>query len=108
MVAPSAPSHLRRRGNKGNDEGKSSRLILMVAFFWPLLMLVYYGFATPPPRTTSDGSAQVDVVNPGLSFRKLLDRVDIMGYGPTHPRVAVVVVGNDSKQILSTVKSVFR
>jgi hypothetical protein len=106
MVAPSAPSHLRRRGAKAGS-GESSRMFLSVACLWPLLMLVYYGFSTTPPRTTSDG-APVEVVNPGLSFRKFLDRVDIMGYGPTHPRVAVVVVGSDSKQILSTVESVFR
>jgi len=108
MVTPSAPSYLRRRyGKAGAGGGDSSRLLLSIACLWPLFMLVYYGFTTPPPNTTSDGSAPVRVVNPGLSFRKFLDRVDIMGYGPTHPRVAVIVVGDDEKQILSTVKSVF-
>lgn len=42
------------------------------------------------------------------SIRNLLDRVDILGYGPTHPRVAVVVVGDDRSKILSSVESVFR
>ena len=63
-------------------------------------------------KTGIAGSNQ-QIINPGLSFRKYLDRVDIMGYGPTHPRVAVVVVGSDSSddetfKLVSTVESVFR
>jgi len=46
--------------------------------------------------------------HPGLQFRKYLDRVDILGYGPTHPRVAVVVVGEDRDDILASIESVFR
>jgi glycoprotein-N-acetylgalactosamine 3-beta-galactosyltransferase len=42
-----------------------------------------------------------------LSFRNALDRVDIMGYGPTHPRVAVVVTGDVPEDLVSTVESVF-
>jgi hypothetical protein len=48
------------------------------------------------------------IVNPGFQFRKFLDRVDVMGYGPTHPRVAVVVVGDDRAKILASVESIFR
>jgi nitrate reductase NapAB chaperone NapD len=42
-----------------------------------------------------------------FNLRSVLDRVDVMGYGPTHPRVAVVVVGEDSDQVISSVESVF-
>ena len=48
-----------------------------------------------------------------LSLRNALDRVDIMGYGPTHPRVAVVIVADSSSgndlyraSVLTSVKSV--
>jgi hypothetical protein len=37
----------------------------------------------------------------------MLDRVDIMGYGPTHPRLAVVIYGEDKTSLVSTVESVF-
>jgi hypothetical protein len=30
-----------------------------------------------------------------------------MGYGPTHPRVAVIIVGNDKDNLVSTLESVF-
>jgi len=36
-----------------------------------------------------------------------LDRVDVMGYGPTHPRVAFVVVGETKEQLIKSVKSIF-
>ena len=47
---------------------------------------------------------------PALRLRKLLDRVDVVGYGPTHPRVAAVVVGDssDSEKVITTVESIFR
>jgi hypothetical protein len=76
------------------------------------MMVFFMGNGDPAPSSASnDGStaaATHKVINPGLSFRKYMDRVDVMGYGPTHPRVAVVVVGDDRAKILASVESVFR
>lgn len=54
-------------------------------------------------RTTS-----IAVGDKFLSVKNILDRVDILGYGPTHPRVAVVVVGDNRDNLISTLESVFQ
>jgi hypothetical protein len=49
-----------------------------------------------------------------LNVKNILDRVDVMGYSPTHPRIAVVIVGDgeqpdhDRDRLKATVESVFR
>jgi hypothetical protein len=58
--------------------------------------------------TTNEGTSATTVSHrAALKFRDILDRVDIVGYGPTHPRVAVVIVGNNKDNMRLTVESVF-
>lgn len=104
MTIPAVPPNLRRRQmhNVSQSNSAKARLLLAVACLWPLLV---FFFASSGKNT----EYSPDVVSAELeSIRNLLDRVDILGYGPTHPRVAVVVVGDDTSKILSTVESVFR
>lgn len=90
--------------NVNQPDSAKARLLLAVACLWPLLV---FFFASSGKNTQQ--SPDVNVVSAELeSIRNLLDRVDILGYGPTHPRVAVVVVGDDTSKILSSVESVFR
>lgn len=42
------------------------------------------------------------------SFVFLENHNEWQGYGPTHPRLAVVVVGDDNQKIISSVESLFR
>lgn len=130
--------HLRRRtqaphnaigrssANNSDSSGSNARLLLAlaVACLWPLVWIVLSViFADASAITNTSASAaglsdstNQDMINPGLSFRKYLDRVDIMGYGPTHPRVSVVIVGSadekglqdETSKLISTVESVFR
>lgn len=107
MAVPTAPSHLRRRDQMPPpSDGTKARLFLALACLWPLLFVVM-SIGSEPNNDTGPVSP-TKVVNPGLSVRKYLDRVDVMGYGPTHPRVAVVVVGDDRAKIVSSIESVFR
>lgn len=110
---------LRRRGQSAQDDDASSkaRLFLALACFWPILVMVLFVLGSDSSSSsvdnnavagTNSNSSMARVVNPGLSFRKYMDRVDIMGYGPTHPRVAIVVVGDDRAKIISSVESVLR
>jgi hypothetical protein len=110
MTIPVAPSNLRRRQSQMHNVNQSNsakaRLFLAVACVWPLLV---FFFASSGKNTLKSPNDHKDVVAEELeSIRNLLDRVDILGYGPTHPRVAVVVVGDDAPKILSSVESVFR
>ena len=128
MTIPASVSHsqthLRRRGHAQSHGSLSdgSRLLIMTislacACLWPLFFMGMFGFfgstTSRSNLSTGEGPGSTlqlsDSINPGLSFRKYLDRVDIMGYGPTHPRVAVVVIGQsgDASKVKSTVASVF-
>jgi len=102
---------------------QNPRLFLFVACLWPLAILALFASSAPTIDTTSavvspssgnDGSSNSRLVDGSskhlldkFEVRKLLDRVDVMGYGPTHPRVAFVVVGNTDEEILESVKSIF-
>jgi hypothetical protein len=97
-----------------------ARLFLFAACLWPLWVLALFGASSNPTIDDSTGA----LVGPSkimhsnartTNLRNLMDRVDIMGYGPTHPRVAFVVVGSDengdnddAEALKSTVESVFR
>jgi hypothetical protein len=94
------------------------RLFLFVAGLWPLWVLALFGASAPgqnqlasptSTKTAKDGvtSPAAAMSNTRLNLRSLLDRVDVMGYGPTHPRVAVVIVGEDMEDLISSVKSVY-
>lgn len=85
-----------------SSESLKARLFLAVACLWPLMLLALLASsATPQSEAPVDSSSSLR-----LTLRNALDRVDIMGYGPTHPRIAMVVVGDDAEAIVTTVKSV--
>jgi hypothetical protein len=86
------------------SDSLKARLFLAVACVWPLLVMVL--FSGGSSSSVTNGAAAG--ASPALQLRKYLDRVDIMGYGPTHPRVSFVVVSNDPDEVLTTVESVFR
>ena len=93
------------------SDAVKARVFLAVACFWPIFILAL--FAASAPQLRANPGALIDKkskINQDLrfTFRKALDRVDIMGYGPTHPRVAVVIVGDDNTKIISSVESLFR
>ena len=107
-----------RRSNGQHDPSSLSftaRLLLIVACIWPLFVILFSATTT----TTNDATSTADTIRSGgsvahraantaaLKFRDILDRADIMGYGPTHPRVAVVIVGNNKDNIRLSVESVF-
>ena len=90
------------------------RLLFLLTFSWPLFALAYFAFVSQPVEQQDLSSVLLDSnneLNQELRFnvRSLLDRVDVMGYGPTHPRIGVVVVGDESNsKLLGTVESLFR
>ncbi len=98
-----------RRSNGKHDAGSLSllaRLLLIVACIWPLFSILFSATTTIPNH--QDGSfSHRAAASAALKFRDMLDRVDIMGYGPTHPRVVVVIVGDNKDNIRLTVESVF-
>ena len=86
---------------------------MTISFFQPILVLAMFAASAPQlkeeranPRALLDKNNEINK-DVRFNFRKVLDRVDVMGYGPTHPRVAVVIVGDDSKKIISSVSSLF-
>jgi hypothetical protein len=79
-----------------------ARLFLFVACLWPLWVMALYGASAPPVNPDGPNTTRM------MKLRSVLDRVDIMGYGPTHPRVAVVLVGDTRESILTSVESVYR
>lgn len=93
------------------------RLFLLVACLWPLVVLALFTASAPGQKDSravvSDPSAlsqqESSIANNknGFNLRNVLDRVDIMGYGPTHPRVAFVVVGEDRNALIQSIESIF-
>lgn len=106
-------------------ESNKSRIFLVLACLWPFLAMAL--FASSSPRVVNnklpDGKEIASKENDGkendgkendglrLNLRNVLDRVDIMGYGPTHPRIGVVVTGDasvsDKHHWVETVESIF-
>ena len=106
----------RRPGSPSSGEtndGSMARIFLAVACLWPLFVLALYASSAPQlkearehPRELLDKNNKINQ-DVRFNFRKVLDRVDVMGYGPTHPRVAVVIVGDNNHKIISSVESLF-
>ena len=115
-------------GKGGNHDGESlkARIFLFVACFWPFWILALFASsASNQERSTKQVvmDAAKEMVNP-VNIRNVLDRVDVMGYGPTHPRLGIVVVASDNsgsdngdaadievdetESLVSTVESIYR
>jgi hypothetical protein len=107
-----------------------ARFFLLIACIWPVLLVLWFSMTTttstingdstnnnnnnnnPLSSSNTNGSTRLHAggnaaATAALKFRDLFDRVDIMGYGPTHPRIAVVIVGDNKDNLLLTVESVF-
>ena len=107
MVAP----HKRRPTNHGEfgvpqSDSSKARIFLLLACLWPMFILALFAASAPhhdadpnsPSHDIRGGLQRTTSIAVGdkfLSVKNILDRVDILGYGPTHPRVAVVVVGDN-------------
>lgn len=110
-AAATAPSSTARRESVGQYQGPTfvgARLLVAASRF--LFVSSNQPSSIPNDREHRVGAGAAPSHHAdGLdSIRNLLDRVDVLGYGPTHPRVAVVIVGDDRSKILSSVESVFR
>ena len=110
-----AAQNARRKGMP--DQGKmvfNPRILLLAACLWPLALLALFASSAPgkvaspsgaevSPEATQNKHFELD----RFEMRKILDRVDVMGYGPTHPRVAFVVVGETKEELIKSVESIF-
>ena len=108
------------------------RLLLLVACLWPMVVIALFAASAPgqqdssssrsavsdPAAALSGGAAAFEESSSiaagtttnksgGFNLRNVLDRVDVMGYGPTHPRVAFVVVGEDRNALIQSIESIF-
>jgi hypothetical protein len=116
MTAISRKTVVTARSSNTADSTKA-RLFLAVACLWPLCLLALFAASAPHVRSGdgSVGGGGGAAVGPGsssrrqlgLQFRNILDRVDVMGYGPTHPRVAFALVGTDLADLETSVDSIF-
>ena len=88
-----------------------AQTFLAAACLWPLLVLLFFIYSSPQLEQSSNElvpSAASVGKNLRFNFRNVVDRVDIMGYGPTHPRVSAVIVGDHKENLVSSVESLFR
>jgi hypothetical protein len=129
MVSPSSSSKKSRTVRNGGNGGvggsdsmtigfgqeTKARLFLLVACLWPLCVLALFGASSQPSDTNVANPSNIAIngqqqhhSSARLNLRSVLDRVDVMGYGPTHPRVVVVVVGEEPEYVRTSVESVFR
>jgi hypothetical protein len=109
--APMSGGLMSSSGSNGLTQEFKARLFLFLACLWPLWVLALFGASSNPNIDDNTGAVvgpSKTVVHRTMNLRSALDRVDIMGYGPTHPRIAFVVVGDEAEPIKSTVESVFR
>lgn len=119
MTAISRKTVAGRSSNGPNTaDSTKARLFLAVACLWPLCLLALFAASAPHVRyNNADPAGGGSAVGPGgrsssrrqlgLQFRNILDRVDVMGYGPTHPRVAFALVGTDLADLETSVDSIF-
>jgi hypothetical protein len=112
MALPVLSPRPRRNDLSSTSESTKARLFLALACLWPLLFFFFSStvpshddesnVASSPHKALSSSTESI-----GLKFRHVLDRVDIIGYGPTHPRLAVVIVGDTPDHLILTLESVF-
>jgi hypothetical protein len=114
VATPAANRGKTRQQPMGMSDASKARMFLALACIWPIFVLALYASSAPQiqeakqnPRALLDKNNEINK-DVRFNFRKVLDRVDVMGYGPTHPRVAVTIVGDDSQKILASVESLYR
>jgi hypothetical protein len=91
------------------SEAGRARLFLLLACFWPIMVLALFAASSPRfDRATVVQEAYLAEQEISQNIRSVLDRVDVMGYGPTHPRIGVVLIGNNQNHISATIESLLR
>jgi hypothetical protein len=105
MTAISRKATQRSRSGAGADSTKA-RLFLAVACVWPLCLMALFAASARHIATSDELNPSSQHRQLGLQFRNILDRVDVMGYGPTHPRVAFALVGSDMSELETSVESI--
>lgn len=114
VASPAANRHRNKpAGLMPTTNAGKARLSLAIACFWPIFVLALFAASSPQfkeerahPKELLDKNNEINK-DVRFNMRKLLDRVDVMGYGPTHPRTAVVIVGEESNDIINSVESLF-
>jgi hypothetical protein len=100
MVVPATP-----KKRKANDaQASKACLFLGLACLWPLFLMAL--IASSAPHVDQNSFKQL-AGQELQSVRNVLDRVDLFGYGPTKPRVAVVIVGQSKDDLVLSLESVF-
>jgi hypothetical protein len=89
------------------SDAVKARMFFMLACFWPLVIMALFTASSPNQDLNNNVNSATVASSNNFNLRNMLDRVDIMGYGPTHPRVAVVIYGEEKTSLVSTVESVF-
>ena len=74
---------------------------LLAACIWPLVLLALFASSASHNNSSNSSTASSLAV-----VRNVLDRVDIVGYGSTHPRVAFVVTGSDPDLLYQTCQNI--
>jgi hypothetical protein len=92
-----------------SSESLQARLFLALACVWPLVLMALLTSSSQQHQHHQEGVSPHRAISASVqdTLRNVLDRVDVLGYGPTHPRLAVVIVGDARQKLVQTVESVF-
>ena len=94
------------RRNNVEEKKRKAKLWLLIALLWPVIL--YAGLRASgkkvgkPKLTTKIGSKLRGQV------KSLIQRWESTGYGPSKPRVAIVIVGNVADHVVQSVESVYK
>jgi hypothetical protein len=92
-------------------DSQRAKLFLALACLWPLCLMALFSASAPHVAVVSNQNNNNNASPHRAltsSMRDILDRVDMLGYGPTHPRTAIVIVGKDPSQLRISVESVIQ
>lgn len=98
--------HRRRRTTARNGFAASTALLFLgIACFWPFFFMLLFSLSK---TTTRDLNSEVASPASLLrnEVRNVLDRVDVLGYGPTHPRVCAVITGDHATSEVDFAQSI--
>jgi len=94
------------RRNNVEEKKRKAKLWLLIALLWPVILyacLRASGKKVGKPKlTTKIGSKLRGQV------KSLIQRWESTGYGPSKPRVAIVIVGNVADHVVQSVESVYK
>mmetsp|Transcript_6338 Transcript_6338/g.7258 ORF Transcript_6338/g.7258 Transcript_6338/m.7258 type:complete len:499 (-) Transcript_6338:500-1996(-) len=114
-----SPPPPNRRGNKGwYDDDLVRAGTFCLALLWPVILLLHRGTTSTSISPTSKMSQTIhggkEVLSSKLAHAQTKLRTlyeahshDRWGYGPTNPRVAVIITGTDPDALVRSISSVF-